>query len=49
MATFGITYGNKFMSMKLIYKQKSERSLPGVKFPGYFLLSANENHLHWNN
>ena len=32
-ATFGITYGDKFLPMQLIYKGKRERSLPRVNEP----------------
>ena len=44
-ATFGITYGNNFLPMHLIYKGKSDRSLPRVKYHGSFSLSTNEKHI----
>ena len=43
-ATFGITCENKFLPMQLIYGGKTERSIPRVKFPNSFSLSANEKH-----
>ena len=41
--TFGITYSNKYLTMQLIYKEKT-RSFPRVNFPPSFLLSANMKH-----
>ena len=43
-ASFSITFDNKFLSMKLIYKGKTSQSLPKVKFPDGFFLSTNESH-----
>ena len=43
-ATFSITLDNKFLPMQLIYKGKTSQSLPKVKFPEDFSLSANETH-----
>ena len=43
-ATFSITFDNKFLPMQLIYKGKTSQSLPKVKFPDGFSLSANESH-----
>ena len=43
-ATFGITFSLKFLPMQLIYGGKTQRSLPRMKFPNSFSLSANEKH-----
>ena len=43
-ATFGITFDQKFLPMQLIYGGKTEKSIPKVKFPESFSLSANEKH-----
>ena len=43
-ATFSVTLDNKFLPMQLIYKGKTGQSLPKVKFPNDFSLSANESH-----
>ena len=43
-ATFAITFDNTFLPMQLIYKGKTQQSLPKIKFPKGFLLSANPNH-----
>lgn len=43
-ATFSITLDNKFLPMQLIYKGKTNQSLPKVNFPQGFSLSANESH-----
>ena len=43
-ATFSITLDNKFLPMQLIYQGKTDQSLPKVKFPNGFSLSANESH-----
>ena len=42
--TFAITMDNEFLPMHLIYKGKTEQSLPRFKFPKGFCLSANEKH-----
>jgi len=42
--TFSITYSGKFLPMQLIYKGKTARSFPRVKFPPSFSLSANVSH-----
>ena len=42
--TFGITFNLKFLPMELIYGGKDQLSLPRVKFPDSFPLSANEKH-----
>ena len=46
-ATFSITFHNKFLPMQLIYKDKTNQSLPKVDFPDGFSLS--ENKTHYNN
>ena len=43
-ATFSITFDNKFLPMQLIYKGKTNQSLPKVDFPDGFSLSANKTH-----
>ena len=43
-ATFSVTFHHKFLLMQLIYKGKTSQSLPKVKFPDGFSLSANESH-----
>ena len=43
-ATFSITFDNKFLPMQLIYKGKTNQSLPKVDFPDDFSLSANKTH-----
>ena len=43
-ATFSITFNNKFLPMQLIYKGKTNQSLPKVDFPDGFSLSANKTH-----
>ena len=43
-ATFSITFDNKFLPMQLIYKGKTNQSLPKVDFLDGFSLSANETH-----
>ena len=43
-ATFSITFHNKFLPMQLIYKGKTNQSLPKVDFPDGFSLSANKTH-----
>ena len=43
-ATFTITLDGKFLPMQLIYGGKTRRSIPTVKFPRGFLLSANPKH-----
>ena len=43
-ATFSITFDNNFLPMQLIYKDKTNQSLPKVDFPNGFSLSANETH-----
>ena len=43
-ATFSVTLDNKFLPMQLIYKGKTNQSLPKVKFPNRFSLSANKSH-----
>ena len=43
-ATFSVTLDNKFLPMQLICKGKTGQSLPKVKFPNGFPLSANESH-----
>ena len=40
-ATFSVTLDNKFLPMQLIYTGKTNQSLPKVKFPNGFSLSAN--------
>ena len=40
--TFSITFNNKFLPMQLIYKGKTNQSLPKVDFPGGVSLSANK-------
>ena len=42
--TFGITFSMKFLLIQLIYRGKTVRSFPKVKFPDSFSLSANEKH-----
>ena len=41
-AIFSITFDNKFLPLQLIYKGKTNESLPKVDFPNGFSLSANE-------
>ena len=43
-ATFSITFDNKFLPMQLIYKGKTNQSLPKIDFPDNFSLSANPTH-----
>ena len=43
-ATFSVTLDNKFLPMQIIYKGKTGQSLPKLKFPNGFSLSANESH-----
>ena len=43
-ATFSITFHNKFLPMQLIYKDKTNQSLPKVGFPDGFSLSTNKTH-----
>ena len=43
-ATFSITFDSKFLPMQLIYKGKTSQSLPKIKFPDGFYLTANESH-----
>ena len=43
-ATSSITFDNKFLPMQLIYKGKTNQSLPKVDFPDGFSLSANKTH-----
>ena len=43
-AIFSITFDNKFLPMQLIYKGKTNQSLPKADFPDGFLLSANKTH-----
>ena len=43
-AMLGITLGKPFLPMQLIYKGKSNQSLPKVNFPETFSLSVNEKH-----
>ena len=43
-ATFSITFDNKFLPMQLIYKGKTNQSLPKVDFPDGFSLSTNKTH-----
>ena len=43
-ATFSITFDNKFLTMQLIYKGKTNQSLPKVDFPDGFSLIANKTH-----
>ena len=42
--TFIITLSGKFLSMQLIYGDKTKQSLPRFKFPESFSLSANPKH-----
>ena len=41
-ATFSITFDNKFLHMQLIYKGKTNQSLPKVEFLDGFSLSADK-------
>jgi len=43
-ATFTITLEGDFLPMQLIYGGKTKKSLPRVKFPSSFSLSANPKH-----
>ena len=43
-ATFSITFDNKFLPMQVIYKRKTNQSLPKVDFPDGFSLSYNKTH-----
>ena len=43
-ATFSITFDNKLLPMQLIYKDKTNQSLPKVDFPDGLSLSANKTH-----
>ena len=43
-ATFPITFDNTFLPIQLIYKGKTNQSLPKVDFPDGFSLSANKTH-----
>ena len=43
-ATFFITFDNNFLPMQLIYKGKSNKSLPKLDSPDGFSLSANKTH-----
>ena len=43
-ATFSIIFHNEFLPMQLIYKGKTNQSLPKVDFPDGFSLSANKTH-----
>ena len=43
-ATFSISLDGKFLPIQLIYAGKTERSIPKIKFPKSFLLSANPTH-----
>ena len=40
-ATFAILLDGKFLPIQLIYTRKTERSIPKIKFPKSFLLTAN--------
>ena len=44
IATFSITFDNKFLPMQLIYKGKTNQFLPKVDQPDGFSLGANETH-----
>ena len=43
-ATFAITLSGEFLPMQLIYRGKTNQSLPRFKFPDSFSLSVNEKH-----
>ena len=43
-ATFTISLDGKFLPIQLIYAGKTERSIPKIKFPKSFSLSANPTH-----
>lgn len=43
-ATFGMTFDQKFLPMQVIYRGKTEESIPQFKFPDFFSLNANEKH-----
>ena len=43
-ATFTISLDGKLLPIQLIYAGKTERSIPKIKFPKSFLLSANPTH-----
>ena len=43
-ATFSIAFENKFLPLQLIYKVKTNQTLPKVEFPDGFSLSANKTH-----
>ena len=42
--TFAITLTRKFLPMQLIYRAKTDQSIPRVVFPNGFSLSANPKH-----
>ena len=43
-ATFSTTLDNKFLPIQLVYKGKTNQSLPKVDFPDGFSLGANKTH-----